>query len=231
MYGDFFEVPNGVTSLEAGILSAYYEVKRVKIPASIISFHGEFFPNTIEQIEIDSNNPTFLSINGQICSKDKKKLYMCYSKSETVTLEEGIETIGESAFISCNSSIINFPTTLQSLPFNSLNGMKNVKNIKLGKNVNNISDSMCVWNVNLEHIEIDAENPYYMSENDAIYTKNKKILVAFVNNVVSKFEIPSGVEEIGSSAFEGRNRLSELIIPNTVIEIKNNCVSRTVDLK
>lgn len=99
---------------------------------------------------------------------------------------------------------------------NQWNGLESLKKLKLGKNVSNIQASTFEYNLSIEDVEIDGENPTYIVENGAIYTKDKTTLVVFFNRNATKFEIAYGVKKIESSAFFQKDRLTELIIPETI---------------
>lgn len=215
--GNTFTVPNGITYIGSGVLMPFWNIKKVMIPESVNEIDAGFFPWSIEEIEISQSNPNYLSINQQILSKDKKILYFCYSQAQTITLEEGIEVLKGAAVEKCNNvNTINFPSTLKKLESHSLKGIYYVKNIKLGKNVEEINGETFQYNFGLQDIEIDSQNPNFMSENGAIYTKDKTKIIAFVNNVVTRFEIPEGVKEIGDTAFSCRQQLKEIVLPQTL---------------
>ncbi len=220
--GNSFTIPNGIEKLAGGVLEAYAQITKVIIPESVKELEANFFPTMVETIEIDEKNAQYISINKQICSKDKKILYFCYSKDRIITLEEGIETLQAKAVFNCSNAVtINLPTTLKRLEAQSLQGMINVKTIKLGKNVQYIEGGHAFdYNDTLQSIEIDPENPYFMAENGTIYTKDKTQLVAFINNTVTQFTIPEGIEVIQVSAFSGRKQLTNIVLPTTLKEIK-----------
>ncbi|MCI8309828.1 MAG: leucine-rich repeat protein [Clostridia bacterium] len=101
-----FIVPNGIVYIGSGILMPFLNITKVIIPESVNQIESGFFPWSIEEIEINENNLNYVSINKQILSKDIKILYFCYSKEETITLEEGIEEIKSCTF-SCRKKLTN----------------------------------------------------------------------------------------------------------------------------
>lgn len=95
---------------------------------------GNFIPNELSQIEIDEANPYLMSINGQILSKDKKILYMCYSKNQIITLEEGIEIIEPDAFTKCTeATTLNFPDSTTEIRTNSMTFSRKYKKYQVRK--------------------------------------------------------------------------------------------------
>ena len=125
-----FSIPNGITTLCEGVLNGFSHITKIIIPESVSEIKADFFPFDIEEIEIDTNNQSYISINQQICTKDKKVLCFCYSKNQVIILEEGIEEIVNGALEKCNNAIqVNFPSTLKVLSNQALKGMNNVRNI------------------------------------------------------------------------------------------------------
>lgn len=59
-----------------------------------------------------------------------------------------------------------------------------------------------------------------MSENGAIYSKDKTKLIRLVDNSKTIFEIPYGVNEIEHNAFYQKWKLEQITIPETVITIR-----------
>ena len=70
-----------------------------------------------------------------------------------------------------------------------------------------------------------------MTENDAVYTKDKKRLVVFVNNEAEEFKIPYGVEIIGAESFSKREKIKILTIPDTITAIESNAFERCYSLE
>ncbi|MCI8309208.1 MAG: leucine-rich repeat domain-containing protein [Clostridia bacterium] len=217
-----FTIPETVEKLEEGVLIAFSQIKRVIVPESVKEINAVFFPSGIEEILIDESNNYFISINGQVCSKDKKILYMCYKNEETITIEEGISTIP--AYIGGNNlnnvKVLNLPNSLEMIGAGAFNVFNSLTYLKLGKNVNNIDSFAFAYNDSLQNIEIDNENLVYMSENGAIYSKDKTKLVLVCNVNTESFEILYGVVEIEARAFFRKTKLKEVLLPETITIIK-----------
>ena len=80
--------------------------------------------------------------------------------------------------------------------------------MKIGKNVKNI-DPMFAYNKEID-VEIDSENPYYMTENHILYTKNKEKLVTANYKINGKFTFDSNVKEIENYAFYNQSGMTEI---------------------
>lgn len=96
-------------------MSIYNQTKKVIVPESVNYLIPDFFPDTIEEIEININNKNYVSDKGKIHNKDKTILYMCISNENELTIEEGIKQIEAKAFSKTKSTIINLPDSLERI--------------------------------------------------------------------------------------------------------------------
>lgn len=110
---------------------------------------------------------------------DKLAFYNCsYLKNLTIS---GAETIGESAFALCNS----------------------LENITISGNCKNIEDDEPFISCSmLKSITVTDGDGEYSSENGVLYNKDKTVLLVYPSaKSDKKFTVPSGVKDIGMSAF------------------------------
>ena len=119
-------------------------------------------------------------------SKDKKSLYFCIS-----SLNE-----------------INIPDTVEILENGSLNNIFKKIVVDISRNVKKIKTSI---STNIIEINVDENNENFMSEYGNLYSKDKTILYAYLQNEVS-YKMPDTVKEIKESAFRTATNLSELIL-------------------
>ena len=140
--GTTFEVPNTVTKLTAGLIEIYQEIESIIIPASVTNIDMTFFTRNynINNIEIDSNNPNYVSENGKIYSKDKTMLYLYYIKEQSVDISsENIKTIKTNAFDLCkNLETIILPETLEIIENHAFAFCENLKSITVPASVKTI---------------------------------------------------------------------------------------------
>ena len=73
------------------------------------------------------------------------------------------------------------------------------------------------------HIEME-ENEFYCVDGDAVYTKDKKIIVS-VLPFVTEFSIPDTVKTIARSAFQNCKQLTSITIPDSVRWIEDEAFS------
>lgn len=119
---------------------------------------------------------------------------------ETVTIPETIDEksvtgIAMNSFTTCDESVktVKIPKTVTAIEGNSFSGNK------------------------FEKIEIDADNPSYIIENNAIMDKAKTTLLAFAGGSdTEEFSIPDTVTSISSGVFSSCPNLKTVNIPSSV---------------
>ena len=83
----------------------------------------------------------------------------------------------------------------------------------------------------LTELSVDSENPAYCSENNILYTKDKKHLIATAGGLKGRVVLPDGVTEIGACAFKWCTDLTSIVIPGSVTEIAAWAFYRCWNLK
>ena len=78
---------------------------------------------------------------------------------------------------------------------------------------------------------ISPDHPAYEMIDHLLVEKRSKKLVMALNDTPAKFEIPEGIKEIGSLAFQGSGNLTELVIPEGVTSIGSSAFSGCFKLK
>lgn len=144
-----------------------------------------------------------------------------------VSIKEGITTIGERAFESCNLYDLELPTTLSKINNWAFYGASNVENVY-------ISDLESWFNVKIGY-SYAAPLSFSNSKNRNMYLDNTLITNITVPNNVNEINsylfydctslesitIPSNINSIGGSAFRGCNNLQSVKIENGVDKIKD----------
>ena len=225
-----FEIPEKVTEFATGI-SSYENITTLKIPASLTSIGTAWlFPKTIEKVIIDKNNTKYVVENNIMYDNEDKSLIMCFSKEKDITIQEGILKLNSYCFLQAeNAENVNLPESLETIKSGVFQHGENYKKIYIGKRVSNINPCFKVVNYK-GTVEIDSENPYYMVENNILYTKSKKTLLCALYKLTGKFTIDSGVENIAATAFDAQ-RMEEVVIPEGVITIGSGAFSQCDNLK
>ena len=225
------------------------------IPDSVTDIGGPFYDCTrLANLTVGSENTVYYSENNIIYTKDKKKLIAAASGLESVVIPEGVTEIGEHAFSACSVLtdvvIPNTVTDIAEFAFygctrltklivdienpvycteNNIIYTKDKKKlIAAAAGLEHIVIPGSVTDIGgffdctrLTHLSVDSENPVYCSENNIIYTKDKKKLIAAASCLKSVI-IADGVTEIPSWVFPACSNLTDVVIPDTVTEISES---------
>lgn len=226
---DTLKIPEGVQDFSNNIIN-FNNIKKLEIPSSLINVSLRIFPSSISQVIIDTNNPKYISENNLWYTKDTKRLVMCYSKEQDVRIQEGILVAEDGAFgAAVNATSITLPDSLTHISGQAFNACRNLKTIKIGRNVQEISPIMMLFECKAEVI-IDEANPYYMVENGVLYSKDKKVLKACLKTFTGEFVVDSQVEKIAPNAFNNQ-KITKVTIPENVKEIERVAFTQCKELQ
>ena len=137
-------------------------------------------------------------IQYSVTAIDDNAFNNCRNLTGTLTVPEGIVSIGAMAFLACGFTTVIMPKSLEV-----------ISTLSYGYG------SAFAYCSSLESISVDAENPTLYSENNAIIKREGKVLVVGCKTTT----IPDDVETIGLSAFQGAGDGGNLVIPNSVTSI------------
>lgn len=131
------------------------------------------------------------------------KAFANCSNLATITIPEGVTTIGDEAFSGCSKlTSISLPSTIQNLT---------------GKTFANWYGTLKVTSNDLSF------------ENGALFNSNKQKLIAYCSNS-NNYTIPTSVTSIGKGAFYGCNNLNTLTISENVTDIDTEAFSNCINL-
>ena len=127
----------------------------------------------------------------------KRAFGQCVNLAQ-INIPEGVTSIGDGAFLMCNSltrlTIPDSVTSIEGNPFRHL--------------------AAEIW--------VSSENPAISVVEGVVFNKDGTRLIACPRNKADTYEIPQGVLEIGTHAFENCNDLTAVTIPESVVSIEGN---------
>ena len=162
-------------------------------------FHGDYYEG-FTQPQGDIILPSIVDYNGVqyfVTAIDKNAFGACHLTG-SLTIPEGIVSIGACAFEGCFFTTISIPKSTEVISSASYG---------YGTPFGYCSS--------LESIIVDEANPVFYSENNALIKRQGKVLVQGCKTTI----IPDDVEAIGRSSFQGAGDGGNLVIPNSVISI------------
>ena len=127
----------------------------------------------------------------------------------SVTIPEGVTSIGTLAFGNCYVlESVSIPDSLVSIGMSAFRSER------------------------LTEIVVSPDHPVFAVENEALIDKRDRTLVRFLApEITGTYEIAQGIRAIGPDAFELNERLSRLVIPDSVTEIGMDAMAYCYGLK
>ena len=134
-------------------------------------------------------------------------------------LPDCITEIGVYAFQNYNSlTSITIPDSVTKIGFGAFQNCSSLNRVVIPKSVTLILSKAFAGCKCLTELIVNSKNSVYCSENNIVYTKDTKYLIAAAGGL-EHIIIPDGVTEIGAWAFSGCASLTNVTIPAGVIEI------------
>ena len=177
-------------------------------------------------------------------STNKRPWYSYREKIKTVVIEEGVTTIGDSAFSFCRSlskielpssvtsigsstfefcrslSQINIPKGVTSIGKSAFFYCRSLSQIELPSSITSIEDSVFEGCSSLDEINVQEGNKNYSSVDGILFNKEKTKIIKYPQGKKeTNYNIPEGVTSIGKYAFFECSSLSQINIPEGVTTI------------
>lgn len=223
---DTLIIGNQVEVLPPNFVRNCERLTSIHIPASVDSIGvGAFAGCTgLQLFSVASDNKNFRAIDGVLFSNDGAELIVYPNENsatyttpaltrsiapgafancnnlESITLAEGIATIGKSAFWYCNK----------------------LRTVTIPQSLSTIEDLAFGGCTDLMKFEVDKHNPYFTSVKGVLYNHQKNILLVYPNSLAATYKVPNKVTEIGQLAFAYCDKLQSIELPKSLQLIGNS---------
>ena len=185
-----------VTSIENFALNGCSGLTSVTVPSSVtnIGFGTFLCCSGLKSFSVVSNNPSYSSVNGLLCSKDGKILIAGVNGEVVIPL--GVTSIGRGAFRDCSGlTSVTIPSSVTNIGNGAFSGCSRLKSFSVA-----------------------SDNSSYSSVNGLLCSKDGKTLIAGLNG---DLVIPSGITSVGRFAFYDCSGLTSVLIPSSVTNIEH----------
>lgn len=160
---------------------------------------------------------TSLTIESGVVTISDNAFANC-TKLVSVSLPDTLQEIGESAFSSCTAlTSITIPEGVCDLGPNAFHYCTGLTEVFLPASLTSIGAGAFSGCVNLPQIVVDKDNPIYLG-GKALYDPVGTFLW-YSHQATDVCEVPEGVTDIGSCAFDGCAAVSEISLPSTLTYI------------
>lgn len=160
-----------------------------------------------------------MSITKYIGSAVAGEIQSAYDSNDVVSI---------AGFESSNIEYIILPITLRTISKNTFQYCNQLISMHIPTNVTTIGDHAFRGCSNLEQLTVSIGNTKYHSNGNCIIETASNILVVGCNTSV--IPVDGSVTHIGYGAFYGRDKLTNIVIPDGVVEIDNTAFTDCHDL-
>ncbi len=201
------DLQEGIVSIGAQAFKKCSSLQKLSIPASVKEIGAGFVASCtgLKEIDIAKENTSYKMLGNLVVDNAERTVYgMLPSYTGTLEIPNGIETIGDHALSGCLMDGIVIPDSVKTIEDNAFNASSNIKNVKLGKNIIYLGMNLFDNNV-LEK---------YKDKDGVVYIDN--YLLASTKNELSDYCVKEGTEGIANAAFQYRDKLTGINIPQSV---------------
>jgi len=200
---------NNVEYIEGNSFSNCTLLEEVRISEKTKSIAASAFVgcSKLNNIIIPEKNKNFIVQNGMVLTNDGTKIIFAM----------------QNAVVNNTLTIPNTITALENFSYQSLDG---IKKVKIQSSVTSVSDDF--WSSRKPGIEIsvDEDNLNYMSDGNAVYSKDGKTLhTYFIND--SNINVKESIETIKNKAFIGLSNLTNLKLPISLNTVESGICQST----
>lgn len=214
--------PEGITKIDSSCFGECKSLKEVWIP-STVSEIADYSFDGVEKLSIHiSDLAAWCKISysigfGRPFTLPPYQLYINDDLATDITIPETVTSISQCAFLKCTSlTSVNIPENVIKVGAAAFESCSSLKTVSISAKTTSINNESFVMCHNLERIEIDPDNPTYCSDDGVWYNKDKTELIYYPEARATVYEIPEGVINIGSRAFEYCSLLEKVTIPHSV---------------
>ena len=238
--GDTYTIDSHVTSITVGAFAKAPDLKKIKLPAGLDKVEDIGWPSiagtpTLEAFVMDAGNAKFEVVDGVLFSKGPKRLllYPQGKSGATYTVPEGVEEI-TSYGIAGNPYLTSIDLKdVTKVKISALVNLPKLKTITIPKNLKKkgLEEGAFEGCSSLEAYKVADGNTDFSADNGVLFSKDKDILYFYpIAKPDATYNIPPTVKVIGEKAFQGASKLTSLVIPTSVEEIKSQAFRQNYKL-
>ncbi len=217
-------LPEGITNIPADAFSWCRSLETLSIPSSVrsIDLSAISVCRSLSALEVSGANAHYTTQDGILYDKGMKTLIKCpQAKSGIVTIPEGVETILPLAFDFCeHMTAIQMPDSLREIGAGAFRLCRRLSGITIPQNVSGLPGGVFESCSGLEDIKVAEGSSFFTSVDGVLFSRDLKVLIAYPSMIPEPtYDIPEGVAEIASYAFDFNPFLKVLNVPFSVVRI------------
>lgn len=138
-----------------------------------------------------------------------------------ITLSDGIKVIDRLAFNGCeNLETITLPLTLTTIGEYAFDGCIKLNNVTIPSSVVSLAPTAFDNCVELTEIAVNNGSVSYEADNGVIFTKGKETMVFYSDALENNsYTIPDGVKNLSTNLFRDNLKITTIVLPSTLESI------------
>ena len=222
--GGFCYIDNCIVDCQYGVENAVVRDGTRFIPESLCSMLGSaafktlYIPSTVKTV----GKMAFYGRNLESVTFENgvetigEEAFQSNSRLTEITFGDSIKEIGKDAFKYTGITSVELPAGLETIDDEAFGNTK-LTSVNIPENVNSLSNKAFA-NSPVGKITVDKNNPYYTVVDNVLFSKNRSSLVYYPSKRAGKhYIVPSGVKNIYSDF--SADKLQTVTIPITVKKI------------
>ena len=238
-------LPEGIVSVANNCFGSCLSLTDITFPATITDIDPAFDTNcqALTHIYVNDGNETYEALDGILYKKKNGALSLVRCpianpepikipankniteiakeafrdcKMQSITLNNGLLKIGENAFTNCKNLVsLTIPSSVTDIASSFVNGCDKLATLTIatGNSVYETIDKITYAKISIKEGETTTESKAIFRVPEAITLTDGKLNLSEVK----------GVTKVGNSAFEGVKELKELILPDDVTTLTDEC--------
>ena len=255
------ELPEGLESIGMSAFYKCYGLEEVYLPNSLktlgsraydscVYLNDFYIPDTVTSIgaNVLYNTGCYKDANnwdGDVFYMGPYLMQTNKTLSGSYTVRPGTKLIADGGFQNCSKlTEVQLPDSMQIIGANAFENCTGLQTISIPAGVTTIGDEAFLWCKNLTDVQFSGAvtsfgqdvfegTPYYKNgdnwENNVFYVDG--CLVASKGTLSGTLQVRPGTETIGVGALQGQTKLTEVILPDSLTEIREDAFQGCTGLK
>ncbi len=212
-------LPTTITSIGDNAFTGCEALEALNIPAKVSSIGESALAGlkSLKTLTVDAASQYFMAEANVLYTKDRKQLVVCSpQKSGAYTVNSNTKELRENAFYQCDKlTSVTLPNGLTTIGAAAFVGC-GITTLNIPANVTDVGyDYDCP---KLRSITVASSNQKYMSVDGVLFQKSPKILVAYPPAKGNVYEIPRGTVATYMCSFID-SPISEIQLPSSVTDV------------